>query len=231
MRPFSIRSPAVFAAVAAAVASSAAVSESPRELLVSAAFATRDKAAALARIDSALKGASLLLAHNPADREARLQQALALSYRGKLNRSRTDLMASRQGLEALIASQPRDAEAQMALAGWNLGAVVELGPFMARAALGARRSAGLEALDRSVALGAGRALFPAFASLMRIQVDPADIGRARALAEAALQAKAASPIDHIMQRQAAALLPLLRAGNGTEAAKAATRLLPFGTLD
>jgi hypothetical protein len=231
VQPFPIRSLIAFAAVATAVASSAAASESPRELLVSAAFATRDKAAALARIDSALKGAGLLLARNPADREGRLQQALALSYRGKLTRNRADLMSARQGFEALVASQPRDAEAQMALAGWNLGAVVELGPFMARAALGARRSAGLEELDRSVALGAGRALFPAFASLMRIELDPRDIDRARSLAQAALQARAISPIDHIMQRQAAALLPLLRPGKGGEAAKAATRLLPFGGVN
>jgi hypothetical protein len=81
-----------------------------------------------------------------------------------------------------------------------------------------------------VALGSGRPLFPAFASLTRIQLDPNDIDRSRRLAEAALRAPATSPIDRVMQRQAAALIPLLRPGNRKAAAKAATRLLPFGEL-
>jgi hypothetical protein len=219
-----------FAAAALAMPGPALAAESPRDVLVSAAFATRDEPTALARINSALRAANQLLAHNPADYEARLQRAVAISYRGKLTRSRTDLVAARQAFEGLVAAQPRDAEAQMALAGWNLGAVIELGPFMARTALGARRATGLQALDRSIALGGGRPLFPAFASLTLIQLDPNDVGRARRLAEAAVHENAASPIDRIMQHQAAALIPLLRDGNGKAAAKAATRLLPFGQL-
>ena len=219
-----------FAVVALATPQPAPAAPSPQDLLVSAAFGTRDKATALARINAALKAADMLLAHNPADYEARLQRAVAISYRGKLTRSRADLIAAREAFERLVAAQPRDAEAEMALAGWNLGAVIELGPFMARTALGARRATGLQALDRSVALGGGRALFPAFASLTLIQLDPNDVGRARQLAEAAVRANAASPIDRIMQHQAAALIPLLRDGNGRAAAKAAIRLLPFGQL-
>ena len=218
-------------AVAALVAPQpACAAESPRDFLVSAAFATHDKGTALTRINAALKAADALLARNPADYEARLQRAVAISYRGKLTRSRADLVAAREAFEALVAAQPRDAEAQMALAGWNLGAVIELGPFMARAALGARRASGLQELDRSLALGRGRPLFPAFASLTLIQLDPSDVARSRRLAEAAVQEKAASPIDRIMQHQVAALIPLLRDGNGKAAAKAAVRLLPFGQL-
>jgi hypothetical protein len=218
------------AALVMAAPSFAVAVATPSDFLVSAAFGTHDKAVALARIDSGLKAANLLLARNPSDREARLQRAVAISYRGKLTRNRADLVAAREAFEGLVAAQPRDAEAQMALAGWNLGAVVELGPFMARAALGARRATGLHALDQSVALGGGRALFPAFASLARIQLDPDDIAQSRRLAEAAIQDPASSPIDRIMQRQAAALIPFLRPGNGKAAAQAATRLLPFGQL-
>src|SRR5581483_9243236 len=174
----------------------------------------RDKPTALARINSALQAADALLARNPADYEAKLQHAVAISYRGKLTRSRSDLVAAREAFERLVAAQPRDAEAEMALAGWNLGAVIELGPFMARTALGARRATGLQALDRSVAFGGGRPLFPAFASLTLIQLDPGDVDRSRRLAEAAVHDTATSPIDRIMQHQAAALIPLLRAGNG-----------------
>jgi hypothetical protein len=219
-----------FAVVALATPQPALAAATPRDFLVSAAFATRDKGTALARINAAVSAADALLARNPGDYEARLQRAVAISYRGKLTRNRGDLVAARQAFERLVVAQPRDAEAQMALAGWNLGAVIELGPFMARTALGARSATGLQALDRSVALGGGRPLFPAFASLTLIQLDPKQVDRSRRLAEAAVQDKAASPIDRIMQRQAAALIPLLREGNGKAAAKAATRLLPFGEL-
>jgi tetratricopeptide (TPR) repeat protein len=219
-----------FAVVALVTPQSVIAAESPRDFLMSAAFATSDRATALARIDAALKAANALLARNPADYEARLQRAVAISYRGKLTRSRGDLVAAREAFEALVSAQPRDAEAQMALAGWNLGAVIELGSFMARTALGARRATGMQALRRSVALAGGRPLFPAFASLTLIQLDPDDVAQARRLAEAAVQDKAASPIDRIMQHQAAMLIPLLREGNGKAAAKAAARLLPFGAL-
>jgi hypothetical protein len=220
----------IAAVSAIAFTAPAFAADTPRELLVSAAFGTRDKQVALSRIDSALRGAEAALARNPADHEARLQRALAIGYRGKLNRSRADLMVARKGFEELIASQPRDAEALMALAGWNLGAVIELGPMMARAGLGARKAWGLQALDRAVSLGAGQPLYFAVASFTRIQLDPGDIKEARRLAELAVAAIPRTPVDRIMQLRAAALLPLLRAGNGSAAAKSAGFMLPFGRL-
>jgi hypothetical protein len=74
-------------------------------------------------------------------------------------------------------------------------------------------------------------MFAAFASLTRIQLDPSDVKEARRLAELAVSAVAATHVDKIMQRQAAALLPLLRAGNGKAAAKSATLMLPFGRVE
>ena len=219
---------AIVSAIAAVQPALAA--PTPREMLLSAAFGTRDKAVALARIDAALRGADATLARNPSDREAQLQRALAISYRGKLNRNRSDLVAARAGFEALVAARPGDPESLMALAGWNLGAVIELGPMMARAGLGARKAFGLQALARAVSLGSGRPLFPAFASFTRIQLDPRDVKEALRLAELAVAGAAATPVDRIMQRQAASLLPLLRAGNGKAAARSAAFLLPFGRL-
>ena len=197
-------------AASLALLATPAQAQTPRELLVSAAYGTRDKAVALARVETALRNADATLARSPNDREAQLQRALAIGYRGKLKRNRGDLLVARKGFEALIASRPADAEPLMALAGWDLGAIIELGPMMARAGLGARKSRGIEALDRAVALAAGRPLFPAFASITRIQVDPADVKEARRLAELALAGAATTALDRIMQRHAAALLPLLR---------------------
>lgn len=213
-----------------AVVSSPAAAESAREVLTSAAFTPSDKPTALASVNRALKSAEAAVARNPADREARLQRAMAISYRGKLTRSRSDLVASRRGFEAAVAADPGNAEAHMALACWHLGAVIELGPLLAGTVLGARKAAGLKALDRSLELGGDRASFPALASLHRIQLDPGDVTGARRLAETAVKGDTATPIDRVMQRQATTLLASLRKGNGKAAAKTAKLLLPFGRM-
>jgi len=209
---------------------SPAAAENARELLMSAAFTPSNKATALGRIDRAIKSADAAVARNPGDQDGRLQRAVAISYRGKVMRSRSDLMAARRGFEAAIASDPRNAEAYLALAGWHLGVVIDVGPFLARTALGASRAKGLEALERSLALCGDHAFFPAVASMLRIQLNPNDVGAAERLAEAALKTGAPTPMDRVMQRQAATLLPTLRSGNGMVAAETAKLLLPFGRV-
>jgi len=207
-----------------------AAAESARETLTNAAFVPCDKAEAFARIDQAIRSAEAVLARAPSDREALFQKALAISYRGKLGRSRSDLMAARRGFEAVVLANPRDAEANIALAGWHLGAVAELGPLMARTALGATAAKGREALDRSLTLGGDRAMFPALESMQLIMIDPSDVAGSRRLAEAALKANPATPFDRLMQKQVTTLLPLLRAGDGKAAARTAKMLLPFGRV-
>lgn len=219
------------AALAAVLAvQSPAAAATPRELLVSAAFSTTDRGAALARIAAAEKASAAMLARNPANADAKLQHAIAIGYRGQLNRSLRDVKAARRAFEALVASDPRDPEAQMALAGWHLGSIIELGSLAARATLGARRETGLQALDRAVALGRGNAFFPGYASMLRIRLHPNDVATARKLAEAAVRAPAVTPLDRLTRQRAAALLVPLRAGKGKEAAALATRLMAFGRL-
>lgn len=220
-----------WAMIATLAAAAPAAAQTPREMLVGAAFSPGDKPSALVKIGAALRAAEATLARTPGDREAAFQRAVAISYRGKLKRNRHDIAVARRAFESLAAAHPRDAEIQMAVAGWHLGAVIEIGPLLARTALGARKATGMAALDRSIALGRGRALFPAFASLNRIQLDPGDIAGARVLAEAAVKARVATPVDRIMQGRAAQLLPTLRPGNGRAAAALAARLLPFGRFE
>lgn len=210
---------------------SPAQAQNARDILMDAAYASPDKATAEARIGRAIAAADAALRRNPRDHEARLQRALAISYRGKLTRTRADLLAARRDFEAVVAAQPRNPEAQLALAGWHLGAVIELGPMMARTVLGARKATGIEALDRSLALGADRASIAAMASLFRIQLDHSDIAGARRLAEAATRAAGGTAFDRLMQRQAATLLVSLRKGNGKASAATAERLMPFGRFD
>ena len=214
---------------ASALVASPAAAQTPREL-VSAAFTARDKAAAVAQIETALKGAQAVLARDPGNREASLQRSIALGYRAKLKRSPADAKVARRGFEALVASNPGDPEAQLALGGWHLLAIIEMGPLLARTMLGARKGPGMQALNRSLATSGGRALFPAYASLSLIQLDPGDVAAARRLAEAAVKAQAPTSADRIMQRHAAALLTPLRAGDGKAAAALAEKLMPFGRL-
>src|SRR5689334_19015434 len=114
----------------------------PREELIRAAFVTHDKGQALALVDQAIADSGVILAQSPGDREAKLQQALGIGYRGQLKRSPTDAKTAHTLLQSLASSDPRDPEAQIAMAGWHLTAVGDLGNFLARTLLGANRDTG-----------------------------------------------------------------------------------------
>ncbi|WP_336959802.1 hypothetical protein [Sphingobium aquiterrae] len=213
-----------------ALAPAAAMADTPRELLTAAAFQAADKARALALIGQALAAADRILASRPGDREATLQRGVAIGYRAKLTLSRSDARASLGIFEGLAARDPRDAEAQMVIAGWHLDAIDQLGGFMARTMLGAKARVGETAMARAVALGNQRAFYPGLAAMMQIRLNSSDIGGARKWAEAAALAPAPTPLDVAMKRGAIAILPALRANNGKAAAALARKLLPFGKL-
>lgn len=202
----------------------------PRDLLVRAAFVTHDKTQALALVNSALQGVQATLAKVPGDREARLQRGIALGYRGQLTRSVGDARTSRDLLTALSQSYPRDPEVQIALAGWHLSVVGDLGGFLGGTVLGANKTTGLQLLDKAVALGGNRAFFPAYAGLMRIRLNPNDTRAALALLDRAAAAATPSPVDRVTQAAAGRVAALLRKGNADGAAMLAKQLLPFGTI-
>ena len=216
--------------VAAIVCALPAAAATPRETLLRAAFATPSKAQALAMVQDALDQTNAILAKTPGDKEARLQQALATGYRGQLKRSAGDAKAARDLLTPLARANPRDAEIQLALAGWHLTAVSDLGSFLARTILGANKDVGLAAMDRALALGGNRAFFPAYAALIRIRLDPTDTKSALTFADRAATDPAPTPTDRVLQRAAARVAVPLRAGNGKAAAALAKQVLPFGMV-
>ncbi|WP_343526336.1 hypothetical protein [Sphingomonas sp.] len=220
----------VLALAVGAVAGVPVQAQSARDILTQASFSDSDEATALRRVSAAYAVAGNSLRQAPDDHEALLMRATALGYRAKLTGNRGDAMAARRQFEALIAQNPHDAEAQLALGAWHIGAVKKLGSIVARAALGAQRGLGLAALDRAIAIGGDRALFPGLAALLRLELDPRD-PRGRALAEAAVRGGAATPLDRIIQRAAAAVLTPVRAGDATGTRKLASQLLPFGRFD
>jgi len=212
-----------------ALAAAPAMAASPRDILTNAAFVTRDKATALAQLSQAEAGANAVLARAPGDREAQLTKAMVIGYRAKLNRSRADAVEARKRFDAIAAASPRDPEAQAIVAGWHIDAVSELGGFVAGAALGAKKATGLAALDRSVALGGNRALFPGLAALLRLSLDGSD-PQARGLAEAALKGTTPAAVDRVVQRSMTPLLVAIRAGNAKATQTLAKQSLPFGRV-
>src|SRR3546814_9549632 len=87
-----------------------------------------------------------------------------------------------------------DPEAQAAVGAWNVDAVSQLGSFIAGAALGADRKAGLAAINRAVVLGGDRAMFPGLAALLRLSLNSKDV-HARGLAEAAARGTVPTALD------------------------------------
>lgn len=216
-------------AVAIVALATPSLAQTPRDLLIQAGYQSQSKADALAKVNAALRAADAGLKARPGDPELQLQRALAIGYRGKLTRSRHDVVAARRALEAIVATHPRHAEAQLALGGWHLSAIENLG-LVAKTVLGAREAAGHQALNRAVALGRGSVLIPAYASMTLVEFNPKDTARPLQLAQAALAAPARSGFDQRMKQAAAQLVPLLRAGNGKAAAQLASKLKPFGRI-
>ncbi len=206
-----------------------ATAATPRQILADAAFQTRDKPTALAQVAQSEAGAAAIIAHMPNDREANVVRAMAIGYRAKLTRNRGDAMTARKLFTALASSDPRDPEAAAAIGAWHLDSVAALGGLVAGMALGAHKADGLAAMDRAVALGEGRAMFPGLAALLRLALDPEDAG-ARRLAEMASRGATPYPLDKLMQRSAVAILVPLRAGDTRAVQAMAKQLLPFGRL-
>lgn len=214
-------------AVCAIASAIPARAETPRELLTQAGFVDRDRNVALARIDKAAAAAGQALSRSPNDPEAAIMQAMANGYRAKLLGNRSQAIAARKQYEALVTRYPHNAEAQAALGAWHVGVIAKLGRFVGRAVAGAQKATGLEALDRSVALGGNRAMFAGLAGLLRLELDPND-ARGRALVETASKAPTPSAIDGYVRKAAQAVLVPLRAGDATATKALADKLLPFG---
>jgi len=204
-----------------------AQAESGRDMLVQTAFVVRDRSVALTQLAGVEAAAASTLAKAPGDSEALLSRAMATSYRAKLTHSRSEALSAKAQFEALVAKNPHDAEALAALGAWHLSAVKALGALVARGGLGARKAVGLDAIDRALAAGGDRALFPGIAGLLRLAIDPGD-ARGAALIGQAAHAGAATPVDRLIQRRAAQLELVLKGGNAKLIQALANRLLPLG---
>ena len=83
------------------------------------------------------------------------------------------------------------------------------------------------AIDRSVALGGGRALFPGLAALLRLSLDPKDAA-APALLDAAAKGSTPTTLDRLIQRRAVQVAAVVKGGDPRLIQTLAKRLLPLG---
>jgi hypothetical protein len=217
------------ACIVALLLNAPALATTPRTGLTHAAFVARDRTVALNEIAAAEAAAAHMLLVAPGDREAQKARAMAIGYRAKLTNSRSDALVARKLFDALVASDPRDAEALAAVGSWHIGAVSSLGGFMASTVLGANRKAGLAAIDRSVMLGGNRAFFRGLAALLRAELNPAD-PMIPALVQAAIASPTPTPIDIFVQRAAVALQGPLKSGDRKSIIAVAKLWLPLGRV-
>ena len=220
----------VGAAIVCSIGTAAvAQAATPREMLVQAAFLDRDRATALRRVELALQTASAAAERTPQDQEAAIVKATAFGYHAKLTGSRSEAITARKSFEALATRYPRDPEAQAALGAWHVGVIFKVGRILGGAVAGASKSAGFNALDRSVALGGDRAMFLALNGLLRLELDTND-SKAQGLLERAARAPTPTAIDSFLRRAAAAVLAPLRRDDDKSIKQLAKKLLPFGQL-
>ncbi len=224
------KSTAFLGAAAIVLAAPAASAASPRATLVTAAFQTGGKTQALALVNQAIRSLDATLAKEPGNRDAQLQQGIAYGYRGKLTRSLGDARRGRDLLTTFANRHPSDPEAQIALGGWHLTVINEVGGFVGGSALGASKSKGLAALNKAVSLGGNRAFFPADAGLARLALDAKDASAAKLLLDKAVRAPAPAEVDRITQAAAKRVVALIRAGDNKGASRLAEQLLPFGRI-
>lgn len=199
-----------------------------RAALVDAAFVIKDKTSALARLDRARLEAEAMLADHPANLDAKLQRAIAIGYRGKLSRSPADAKTARRMMEEVAAAAPASADADVALAGWHLEAILDAGSFIARTMLGARKADGVAALERAVTHGDDRPLYCGYGAILLTRIG--DTTRAIELAKMAVRVPARDALDRLMKGNAETLLAAYRSGDPKLPLAVATRLSPFGRI-
>lgn len=209
-----------------AVATSPATAQTPRELLLHAAFEDRSREAALAKVDRARALALAASARFPSDQESAVLAATAQGYRAKLTGNRGEAMAAKRQFDAVAARFPRNPEALLGLGAWHLGILNRAGALLGRV-VGARRSVAISCLDRSVAQGGDRAMFPGLAGMMLIEANGKD-SHGRELVERAVRSATPTPLDRIVQRAAVQVAAALRRGDTKAATALADRLAPFG---
>lgn len=201
---------AVTAAEALETPDGLALAARSRLVLVRFFMAPGDRHAA---IETALADARRALVLDPTHLEANLQAAIALGYRGKLNRSIRDAKAGKRHIDEALVYHPTSGWALATLGGWNGEVVLEAGRFFASALFGAGRNkavrsfrAAVAAEPENIAIRAGFAK-----TLLRFNRSRFE-KEALALLEDSITLPAHTAFEKMMMQQMHDLLMALQAG-------------------
>lgn len=199
-----------------------------RATLCIAGATITDKDRAKTAIAAAERDFDGAIAKAPNNLEARIQKAIAVGYRAKLDRSPGEAKDTRRLMEAILVRDPNYAFANAALGAWHGGAVATLGSFVASAVLGANR----KDMDRYFATAMSRdpknVIHPLTYAFTLIDIDAANAAKVTQLLKQAVAMPPRDAFETQNRKAAQQVLALLMAGDAKGARTLAKRLQPFG---
>lgn len=201
-----------------------------RAQLVPAAYATTDKAAALALVTAAEKDFDAALAKSPKHPDALFQKAVAIGYRAKLMRSPGLGKEARQRFEAFRATYPDLPYGWAAVAGWHAGAITTLGGFMAGTVLGAKAAEIDPGFQKAIRLDPTNPIHRTVFAVTLMELDKGNAGKAATALAGVGQLPARDGYEALLRAQGVQLAAALKAGDARAAQALARRLQAFGTL-
>lgn len=201
-----------------------------RALLVPAAYATRDKAQALAMVAEAEKDFDAALAKAPSNADALFQKAIAIGYRAKLTKSPGLGKDALKRFQALRQAHPESALGWAAVAGWNAGAISTLGNFMASTVLGAKAAEVEPGFAKAMKLEPTSPVHRTVYALTMLDLDKGNAAKAAAALQGVGQLPARDGYEALMRAQGVQLAAALKAGDVKAAQVLARRLMAFGGL-
>ncbi|UTW55497.1 hypothetical protein [Kordiimonas sp. SCSIO 12610] len=156
---------------------------------------------------------------------ARMSYAMALGFEGKRLNSPSLATKSRKQIEQILEKNPDHALANGALGGWH--SEVAAAGFLARVALGARRSKAKTQFDKAV--NSGTLDIPLKFEYIRYLARGKKAERAQALQEidTLLELKPGFAFEEMVQERAKQLRPVIEAGKSKAIKKMLDQLSPF----
>lgn len=198
-----------------------------RSQLVLARFflSAEEKEVALKR---AIELSQKAVAMNPDHIEANLQAAIALGYRGRLQRSSRDARQARRHIEAALEVEPHNPWALAALGGWHGEVVMEAGTFFARAFFNAGRSDAIRHYEEALEIAPDNIPIRAsFAKTLLRFERKRYLPRAERLLEQTVAKQPVNAFDRLIRDEAQEILTTLQSGDSEALKSLLDRTAPF----
>ncbi|WP_419813723.1 hypothetical protein [Glacieibacterium sp.] len=201
-----------------------------RAALSVAGFTITDKAQAKTAIAAAERDFDAAIAKAPNNLEARVQKAIAVGYRAKLDKSPGEAKDTRRLMEAVLARDPNNALGNAALGGWHGGAVATLGNFIASTILGANRKDMERCFSIAMARDPKNIVHPLTYAFTLLDISTDNAPQATQLLKAAVMLPSRDAYEVQTRKVAVQVLAALNSGDAKGARALARRLQPFGTV-